>query len=412
MYVLSVLVVLRIAALFLLSYFHEFKMVRLNKQLSKSDYTPKVSVIVPAYNEEAGIYQTLGSIYMNDYPNYEVVVVINGTTDNTEDVVNKFRRERNPKDLLCVVQEEPGKGSAMNNGIQNYATGELIMTLDGDSIIDKDAIRNSVKYFLDEKVVASAANIKVLDNGRVMSFMQILEYLMAHRFKRTFMLLNMDFVIGGPGAMFRKDILKKVNYFETGTITEDLDLTMKIVALGNKEHKLVFAADTIVYTEAPAYVKSLHKQRFRWKKGKYQCLKKHRDLYFNTDKKYSKALTWFFLPYSTLIELSLFVEPILVMILLYNMIMTRNFTPILTITIFLGFYTIITVLSEESVSTKQKLKLILFAPLAYLFTYTILFIEYAGLLRTWLNIKTVLFQKNQEGHWEHVERLGTQMKAS
>jgi poly-beta-1,6-N-acetyl-D-glucosamine synthase len=408
--IMLLIIVIRTTTLFVLSFIHDAKTIKEEKKRKVRfdilPYRPRVSVVISAYNEEAGIYHTLDSIYKNDYPNFEVIVISDGSKDNTAGMVEKFRQDYNPKDLIFAEQPNGGKGSGLNNGIKNYATGKLIMTLDADSILDSEAIKNAVKYFAKDEVVASAANIKVVDNNKLISFMHIVEYLLAHRYKRSYMLMNMDFVIGGPGAVFRKEILDKVGHYETGTITEDLDMTLKIIELGNKANRIIFAPDVKVYTEAPFYLKSLHKQRFRWKKGKYQSLYKHRHMFFNTSKKYSKTLTMFFLPYSMLLELSLFLEPFFIAYMLYFSISNRDVNAMLGSAIFLAFFMFATLATEDDMSNKMKIKLLLLAPFTFLFMYVITIIEYLSLIRTWLNWNSLFGKTEEKGNWEHVERLG------
>ncbi len=151
-----------------------------------------VSVVVPAWNEEVGIQNTLKSLYLNTYNNMEIIVVSDGSTDNTAQKVYEFKdkilptltTDKTHKRITFYEKENGGKGSALNYGIKR-SRGKIIITVDADTVFEKDAIYKIVRYFINPEVDAGVGNVKVANNRTLIGFLQQLEYTMGFYFKRT-----------------------------------------------------------------------------------------------------------------------------------------------------------------------------------------------------------------------------------
>ena len=125
------------------------------------------------------------------------------------------------------------------------------MCLDGDSMLEPDAVAKSVAYFRDERVVATASNVNILPGGGLLGLVQRYEYLISYHMKKAHNIFNVEYIIGGIGSMFRRETLDEVGLYDTNTMTEDIDLTMKIIARkGNRNQRVVYAYDALTYTEA------------------------------------------------------------------------------------------------------------------------------------------------------------------
>ena len=400
---LGIINALRMAVYFILGNIYDIKSFKTKKITKK--YTPLVSIVVPAYNEEKSIRKCLESIYESSYKKFEVIVMNDGSNDRTGKVVSEFIKETKAKKIQYYRQKNSGKAIALNNAIKKFAKGSLVMSLDADSIIDKKAIENTVKYFTDKKIVGVASNVKILNNNTILGTIQHIEYILGYKLKKAYTVLNNEYIIGGIGSTFRKKTLEKINYYDTDTITEDIDLTMKILSMGNKENKIVYASDVVCYTQPVPSIKSLFKQRFRWKYGRFQTLWKNKNLFFNRSNKYSKLLTFFQLPFVIYSELTFLVDPLLIGFLIFISIKYRDVATYQDIFLFIGFYVVIAVLSED-MTMYEKIQCLLLAPLSYIFFFVISIVEYATLIKCILDKNGIFHAKEiNKCNWEHVERI-------
>ena len=309
---LSFLNLLRITSFFISADIYDLRQKR-NVRKQKSKYEPAVDIIIPAYNEELGIVQSVHSVRLNSYKNKRILVVNDGSKDKTLAKLRYYKQKHKAHDLTIINQKNGGKAHAINNALKNYATSPLVMVLDADSILEDNAIANMVNYFRDRRVVAMASNCKVQASSFWLGMAQRYEYLLGYRMKRALTVLNTEYIIGGVGSTFRRKCLVSCEYYDTDTMTEDIDVTMKIIRLkGNVKHRIGFAADCVAYTESVLKFTSLIKQRFRWKYGRMQTFLKNQHLFFSRNSKYSKTLSWYSLPYSLFGEMMILLEPLLV----------------------------------------------------------------------------------------------------
>jgi peptidoglycan/xylan/chitin deacetylase (PgdA/CDA1 family)/glycosyltransferase involved in cell wall biosynthesis len=232
-------------------------------------YLGPVSVVVPAYNESANIAATVRSILANDYPNIEVVVVDDGSTDDTAGVVARLRLKR----VRVVRQANAGKPAALNTGIA-AARADLLVLVDGDTVFEPDAVGRLVQGFDDPDVGAISGNTKVANRRGLLGQWQHLEYVMGFNLDRRMFEVGecMPTVPGAIGA-FRRDTLTDVGGVPTVTLAEDTDLTMAILRAG---WRVIYAESAIAWTEAPSSLRQLWRQRYRWCYGTMQAMWKHR----------------------------------------------------------------------------------------------------------------------------------------
>jgi len=236
------------------------------------DYEPSVTVLIPAYNEEVVILDTIRSALESGYPKLEILVIDDGSVDRTAELV----RESYGRDsrVRLLLQPNRGKPTALNNGLAE-ATGEIIVSIDADTIVDPDAIPLLVRHFVDPKVGAVAGNVKVMNRNRWLTRWQALEYITSQNLeKRAFDLLNCIPVVPGAAGAWRASVLKSHGGFSGDTVAEDTDLTLTIRREG---WKILYDEDAIGRTEVPETVETLIRQRFRWTFGTLQAVWKHRD---------------------------------------------------------------------------------------------------------------------------------------
>jgi peptidoglycan-N-acetylglucosamine deacetylase len=240
-----------------------------------SDYTPFVSILVPAYNEELVVGKTIRSLLASDYPSYEIIVIDDGSTDNTSKVVaEEFGGDERVR-LFTIANA--GKAAALNLGLR-HSRGEIVVALDADTLFAPQTVGALAHRFYDKALGAIAGNAKVGNRVNLITRWQALEYITSQNLdRRAFASLNCITVVPGAVGAWRKDLLDEAGGFPSDTLAEDQDLTLRIRRLG---YTIGYEETAIAWTEAPDNLRSLAKQRFRWAYGTLQCMWKHRDALF------------------------------------------------------------------------------------------------------------------------------------
>lgn len=234
---------------------------------------PLVSVIVPAYNEGILIAAAVEPLMAMDYPRYEVVVVDDGSNDDTFERALELSTIYGSERLRVITQPNGGKAVALNTGIA-AARGELILCMDGDSVLEPQTIREAVKHFADPGVGAVGGNVKVINRVNHLTRLQALEYIEGLSLVRTaHAFFRRVAVIPGPIGIFRKSVLEEVGGYLPGTFAEDCELTLRIMLAG---WKIKYEPAAIAWTEAPEALDALFKQRYRWARGILQSLITHK----------------------------------------------------------------------------------------------------------------------------------------
>nr|WP_238345454.1 bifunctional polysaccharide deacetylase/glycosyltransferase family 2 protein [Actinopolymorpha cephalotaxi] len=246
-------------------------------------YYPPVSVVVPAYNEAAGIAATVGSLVRTTYPGpVEVVVVDDGSTDDTA----RIARELDLPGVTVLSQANAGKPAALNTGIA-YARHEILVLVDGDTVFQPDTIAHLVAAFANPTVGAVSGNTKVGNTGGILGRWQQIEYVVGFNLDRRMydVLECMPTVPGAIGAFRRQALADAADpagpgstYAMTGpvsvdTLAEDTDLTMAVCRAG---WRVVYEETAVAWTEAPSSLRQLWRQRYRWCYGTLQSMWKHR----------------------------------------------------------------------------------------------------------------------------------------
>ncbi|SDZ63713.1 Glycosyltransferase, catalytic subunit of cellulose synthase and poly-beta-1,6-N-acetylglucosamine synthase [Evansella caseinilytica] len=342
------LVVLVYTGMLLLSIVQLKKEQRLNKQEVYDDYleltyTKPVSILVPAYNEEAGIIETVRSLLSLKYPQTEIVVINDGSKDQTLNVmIEHFQMVKIGKVVRKQIETEPikavyqstifphlllvdksngGKADALNAGL-NISKYPYFCSIDGDSILETDALLKVMKPIVtsgdEREVIASGGNVRIANGsdiqmGSVLSIrlaknplvvMQVIEYLRAFLMGRIGLSrYNMVLIISGAFSVFAKKWVIEAGGYSTNTVGEDMELVVRLHRLV-KDRKLkkrvTFVADPVCWTEAPESLTYLQRQRSRWHRGLLESLWLHRGMTFNP--KYGTVGTVAF-PYFWMIEL-------------------------------------------------------------------------------------------------------------
>jgi len=249
---------------------------------------PSVTVLIPAHNEESVIVQTINSVLLSDLKDLHIIVVNDGSTDRTGELLDT-NFSRGPR-VRIIHQVNRGKAAALNLAM-SLADTEIVVTIDADTEIEPDAISKLVRHFSDPKVGAVAGNVKVGNRSRWLTRWQALEYITSQNMeKRAFDLLNCITVVPGALGAWRKKAIEAAGGITADTVAEDADLTIAIRRLG---WRVSYDEEAVAWTEAPETAGQLIRQRFRWTFGTLQSFWKHGDTLLRP--KYG-TLGWIALP--------------------------------------------------------------------------------------------------------------------
>lgn len=288
----------------------------------ESKLTLPISILIPAHNEEKTIVESVKSLLSLSYPEHEVIVINDGSTDGTLDVLAREFKLRKidkvckrciltrpvkgvyvssiQKNLLVINKENGGKADALNAGL-NFSKFPLFCSVDADTILEKEALIRVVKPFLEkpQEVVAVGGIVRVVNGctvkaGQVVEVksprnylanFQAVEYLRAFLAGRTgWSALNSLLIVSGAFGLFRKDIVVEVGGFRTDTVSEDAELIVHLhrhLKEQGKKYRIMFIADPICWTEVPENFQMLARQRNRWHRGLIETLRTHRVMLMN-----------------------------------------------------------------------------------------------------------------------------------
>lgn len=267
---------LYIEVFFLVTFF-EHKTLRQTTALPSGKALPRVSIIVPCYNEERTLAATVESILGLSYPKEKlsVVIVNDGSTDNTFTVARSFE---NNAQVQVLTKENGGKHTALNLGIQ-YTNADIIGCLDADSFVSPEALRRIVSVFEENDVYAVTPSIKVHNPKGIIPLMQKVEYEVGVFIRHIFGLLDAQYVTPGPFSLYRKEVFEELGGFREAFQTEDLEMALRIQESGKRIKNI---SNAYVFTVVPQTVYGLYRQRLRWVSGFLNnALRNYRHLIFN-----------------------------------------------------------------------------------------------------------------------------------
>lgn len=318
---------------------------RLNRQqrtlLSVSPLLPRIAVIVPAFNEGATIAESVGAMLTLRYPNYETIVVNDGSKDDTLQIlIDSFRLYKSSRyfdptiasqpiravyeshdavSLVVIDKENGGKADSLNAGI-NVARSDLVATVDADSLLDPDALLLAVQPFLEdpEATIASSGIVRVvngceIEHGRVAQLhapesaiarFQVVEYFRAFLGSRVALsFMNALLIISGAFGLFRRSSVLGAGGFRTDTVGEDMEMVVKLHERERKarrKYRIVFVPDPVCWTMVPESLRVLRRQRNRWQRGMVETLRTHASMFMNLR---HGAIGLFAIPYFVAFEM-------------------------------------------------------------------------------------------------------------
>ncbi len=365
----------------------------------KADYRPPVTVIIPAYNEETVINKTLESVLASEYPDLKVIVVDDGSKDETAKVVAQVAGH-DPR-VQLIQQSNHGKWFAEDRAM-DYVDTPIFVIVDADTLLQSDAIKYLVQPFCDEKVGAVAGTVEIGNRDNVLTAAQVIEYRISQLIvRRAYEVFNGILVVPGAIGAWRTEAVIKSGLVSGDTITEDADLT---IAVHRSDYKVIYAPKAKSWTEAPNTVRAFMQQRLRWSLGMLQVSWKHMGAVAEGRPVGIISIInaiWYR-------SISSFVYPLVDIILAYAFftwaytVATQGFPPLDSISIsfvllflFLTFLDAINLLAASWLDRKFEWKLMLLVPflrfgywqLIYLSSLRSIFHALSGRLRGWQKLK-------------------------
>lgn len=237
---------------------------------------PAVSIIVPAYNEQVTIARTVENLLLQNYPNFNIIFVDDGSKDETYNIIKEKYSSNNKVEIH--TKENGGKATALNFGI-DLSKNDFVVCIDADTVLLPNAIQEMMRFFVNEKVGAVAGNVKVGNQKNLLTKWQSIEYITAQNIdRRAFDYVNGIAIIPGAIGAFRKEAILKAGNFTSDTLAEDCDITIRINKCG---YTIRNCNTAIAMTEAPETIQPLLKQRIRWSYGVMQSFWKNKHACFN-----------------------------------------------------------------------------------------------------------------------------------
>ncbi len=291
------------------------------RRVLASPLAPKISVLVPAYNEEVTVTETVTSLLALSYANLEIVVINDGSPDRTAEVLieqfdlrsvhpifqklvptadvrNIYRSSREPR-LVLIDKNNGGKADSLNAGV-NIASGDLVCAIDADTLVAPDALQQLVAPFITRSDVVAAGGTVRLTNDSPVRGARVTELvvpkkplpaLQAVEYVRAFIVgrlgwnpLGGNLIISGAFGLFKRSAVLEAGGYEHSSIGEDMELIVRLRRYGyehNQPARVEFLPDPVAWTEAPESLRVLARQRNRWQRGLMDVLIRHRKMIFN-----------------------------------------------------------------------------------------------------------------------------------
>lgn len=273
-YIVSFLAVY-VQVFLLVTFFENRKKIIIRKDAITLNEYPTVTIIVPCYNEEKTVLNTIDSLLELDYPKdkLEIIVVDNASKDGTWNVLQNL--EKNSQ--IRIFQEtKVGKHNALNKGLENTQT-EFVGCLDADSTVHPESLKRIMSYFVNDDTMAVAPSIVVRNPKNILQYAQRAEYDMAHYNKKMLAFLGGIHVTPGPFSIFRKTVFDKIGIYKKAHHTEDQEIALRMQKNGLK---IDHCPDAYVYTGSPNSIPKLYRQRVRWIYGFIRNAFDYRELFF------------------------------------------------------------------------------------------------------------------------------------
>ena len=226
---------------------------------NSAQFTPRLSIFVPAHNEAENIENTLKAILQSDYPNFEVIVIDDGSTDNTAGIAGSMEGVR-----VLRLEKNYGKAHALNYALAN-SRGDFVVCIDADTIIEKNTLKYLVRQLRDPNIVGVTGNPQIRNQKGFLRKLQTMEYAtIISVIKRAESLLGGLYTVSGAICAFRRSALESVGGWNEVTQTEDIDISWRLQKHG---YRIVYEPQAVCWISVPGSFGGLFRQRVRWSRG-------------------------------------------------------------------------------------------------------------------------------------------------
>ncbi len=355
------------------------------------DYKPRVTILVPAHNEEKVIARSIESLLKLEYENKEIIVIDDGSVDKTYAIAAWYRQFG----VKVLKRPNGGKARALNLGLV-YSTGEIVAVLDSDTVLYPDSLNHIVDVMSDPGVYAVGGNVKALNTRSVLERCQELEYITSfNTLRRGLDLFGAINVVPGAFGAFKKEAIMNSGMYDPDTVAEDFDLTIKV----HKGYGSVrSSSDAISLTEVPPTMKNLFRQRFRWVRGTFQVMLKHKDALTQPRFGVLHTIVFPLLLMSYIVPFATFsaIGAGIAMALMGGLM---NYLKIIVI-----FFLVQILIAALALSLNNaRHSLVLYSPLLVLG-----YRQYIDLISVYTTIHFIFSKKRMKAEWTKVDRVGGQ----
>lgn len=271
---------------FLVTFLENRKKIIIRNGQTKLNSYPAVTIVIPCFNEEKTVEKTVRSLLNLNYPKDKlgIFIINDGSTDNTQNIINKFRKDPNIK---VFSKENGGKHTALNLGLENSETS-FFGCLDADSTADAESLTRIMSYFeKDPNIMAVVPSVTVYNPKNLIQHAQKAEYSMGIYFKKMFGFLGAIHVTPGPFTIFKRKVFDDLGPYRHGHSTEDMEIAFR---MQKNHYKIEHCNDAYVYTNTPPTIMKLYKQRVRWIYGFINNIIDYKSVLFK--KKYGNFATF------------------------------------------------------------------------------------------------------------------------
>jgi biofilm PGA synthesis N-glycosyltransferase PgaC len=317
-----------------------------------------LTVIVPAYNEEESIEYTLESIIKSEYPNKQIIVVDDGSTDETYKVASlaKLKFANNNSNISIIRKKNGGKTSAINYALR-FAKGEIVTVVDADSRIDRNALKDLASHFQDTDVYAVAGNVKIWNRCNSITKCLALELILnVNVLRPSYSLIGSVLIVPGALGAFRKKIMIERGTYDKDVLTEDFDLTVKVLKAGGT----TVTSRAQSYSRVPTTMMGFYKQRTRWMRGNLQTMIKHKNILANSSYNFQKYAY-------TIMLVSMFLYPTMDIIVgglsVYGLMKGYIFPILVPFAVFIFLQFLVGIMAFVMDGKEKDWKIILYSPL-------------------------------------------------
>ena len=352
-----------------------------SRQLKKR---PLISVLISTRDNERSIEYCLRSLFKNSYRKFEVIIVDNGSRDNTKTIIKNLIEEYPQKSIRLVARHSNKGNDALHKAYKKYGNGELVMVLDASSTTDKKALHNAVTHLnMEPGIDVLSFKRDVLFAYSTIGLLQKYENLLQYGSKKLASISNSDYTLSTVDALYRQDVFVALGRQGKKTAITSLMPLISVVQ-GNRKIRSYYANDAIVYAAIMPSFYRLLAQHYRLQRNRLQAVWSQRKLFFNNNPSYTKLLTWFRLPFAVSVGIVALCIPILLTYFIYLTVKLREPNLLILSCVALAILLLYAIWNDDHLKIQRKLALILLIPVTYSVFYIMSFVQIFAVLRSLL----------------------------